>query len=82
MKNREFCGWKDIVYECVYCGHQMAATEANNAYDGCPSCRHRIEWEDHLTTEEIEEMEQAAKDERTDQKLRAKSISSWADSFK
>lgn len=73
----------DEFYECPYCIYKISAKEASEAYDDrCPQCRHRIEWEDHLTTEEIEEMEQTAKDERDEWKLRAKSIGSWANSFK
>ena len=78
---REFCGWKDIVYTCFHCGHKMAATEANNAYDGCGMCRHIIDWTDWLDKEEIEEMEWWANEEREDQQRRKKSIKGWADSF-
>ena len=42
----------------------MTALEADAAYDGCPSCRKRIEWEDYLEGSEIFELEHLAEEER------------------
>lgn len=51
-------------YKCPHCDYKMTPLEANNAYDGCPSCRERIEWEDYLTGPEIGELEFLADNER------------------
>ena len=50
-------------YTCPHCGYKMTALEADAAYDGCPSCRKRIEWEDYLTGPEIGELEHLADEE-------------------
>ena len=42
----------------------MTALEADSAYDGCPSCRKRIEWDDYLTGPEIGLLESEAENER------------------
>jgi hypothetical protein len=51
-------------YTCPYYGHKMTALEADAAYDGCPSCRKRIEWDSYLTGPEIGELEHLAEEER------------------
>ena len=51
-------------YRCPKCDYKMSASEADAAYDGCPSCRHRIEWGNYLDTDELIELENNAVEER------------------
>jgi len=53
-----------MTYTCPHCGHKMTALEADAAYDGCGLCRRRIEWEDWLDREEMDELEAEAETER------------------
>ena len=58
-------------YTCPHCGYEMPALEADNAYDGCPSCRKRIEWDSYLTGPEIGELEQLAWEEEAERHLKS-----------
>ena len=51
-------------YTCPHCSYKMPALEADAAWNGCPSCRKRIEWDDWLDSEELDKLEDDAYAER------------------